>query len=107
MVKFSVYFNKHVFVMLCFYHSGGDAHQAFDPMIGKEGQVARASIVVNDTKVSAISYMKSELFSSKVDFRVLHPSAGFPTISVTDDISSWNVGRCLFWLSSRFVGEGE
>ena len=64
-------------------------------MIGKKGQEARASIHVNNTKVTAVSYIKTKLFSSKVDFRILRPAIGFPTISVTDDVSSWQVGKCM------------
>ena len=76
-----------------FIHIGGESNEDFDAMIGKDGQVAMASIVINGDKVNAISTMQSSRDRSKVDFRILKYSAGFPTISVTDDVSSWQVGK--------------
>lgn len=55
-----------------------------------------ASIVVNDHKVTAISYVDiNSNLGSKVDFRILSLDLGYPTISVVHDLamSSWKAGK--------------
>ena len=63
-------------------------------MIGTDVQVARASIVVNEKKVTAVSLiMAQESHNSRIDFHILSQSVGFPTLTVVDDISSWQPGK--------------
>ena len=85
-----------LFVLSCYGSSvsGGDANESLKPMIGTDVQVARASIVVKEKKVTAVSkIMTKDLRNSGIDFRILSESVGFPTLKVVDDISSWVAGE--------------
>ena len=74
--------------------SGGQANEAFKLMIGTNLQEARASIVVNDKKVTAVSHIRAwDIGKSVIDFRILSQSVGYPTLSVADDINTWQIGK--------------
>ena len=63
-------------------------------MIGTDVLVARASIVQNERKVTAVSkIMAKDWLHSTVDFHILSETVGFPTLTVVDDISSWQPGK--------------
>ena len=63
-------------------------------MIGIDSQTVRASIVANDKKVTAVSYISAQNSGdSVIDFHILSQSVGYPTLTVVDDISSWQPGE--------------
>ena len=79
--------------IICLCHSGGSSKEAYDNRSGKQGKEARANIVLNGKKITAISVIKDARSKNMVDFRIMDLSVGFPTISVIDDVSSWHVGK--------------
>lgn len=80
---------------------GGDFNEAYDPAVGKNGQVARAHIVLNGKKVAAVSNMKDARSNCFIEFRIIDQSIGFPIINVVHDVSSWKVGKSFVLLSFR------
>ena len=76
--------------------AGGAAHEAFDVGLGKRGTVARANIVVDDKKITAVSCIRcneATPWKAVPQFHILDLDVGFPTLSVAHNVSSWNVGK--------------
>ena len=93
-VKICSILHRHVFVIEWVYVAGGASDESYKPMIGTDVLVARASIVQNERKVTAVSkIMAKDWLHSTVDFHILSETVGFPTITVVDDISSWQPGK--------------
>ena len=79
--------------MCVFHYLGGDVDEAYEPAIGRKRQDACASIFVDNKKVTAVSSIRPSRRDCEVQFRIVDASSAFPTISVLDDVSSWQIGK--------------
>ena len=78
--------------------AGGTVHESFDVGAGKYGAVARANIVVDSKKISAVSCIRCNEgveWKALPHFQILDLDAGFPTLSVVHNVSSWSIGKLL------------
>ena len=60
--------------------------------------MARANIVVDGKKISAVSCIRCDegvTYKPMPHFQIIDESVGFPTLSVVHNVSSWDVGKCF------------
>jgi len=81
--------------MNCFVFPGADVLlQTMDRQIGKISSTAMCSVEIEGHKVTSKSHINAlKAGLSRIDLLILTPDLGYPTITVIDDISSWNVGK--------------